>query len=479
MNADTPRPAVPRLVWIATVAAVTAGLVFLWFTWCVFPISDWNEVRLAPAFALRHGLTVYAPSGGGPLSTWIYGPLTIVLNLPATFAPSATSAIQTANAINTLTVVIPLVLVCWTVDRLRDAPWAYRACALALCVLFLPAATLTFQVADNAAVACGLISCWCLTRPGTPYRLPAVAAAWCVLSICAKQNAVFLLVAQLIYLRAFTPRGNALRHLLWVAALGLPAALACGAYFGFANMWLNLVTIPSRVPWGALVDKIALRWPHLLVHLVTPFVLLLLWRRSAFWPARESSLGRSVRCNVIAFVTFLPIGFLSFFKVGGDTNVFHSHYYLQPLLVATFVAHAGTSAAGPRWLLAVAAAAVALRWPEFRELPSQPLTAHLTQASLVAAKAPQSTWFPNNPVVTFYSDGKLYNVEDGLATRHLAGIGIREVDFRRHLPAPLTTIVYDVRVTSPFALQLLSEFTLASRTGRWALYQKASSARAP
>src|SRR4051812_13567734 len=108
------RPPSSWPVWVGCVIDGGAAAAFLWSTWCLFPTPDWNEVRLAPAFALRHGLVVYPPSGGGPLSTWIYGPLPLVLNLPATFASSATGALEIAGAINALTLLAPLVLVCWT-----------------------------------------------------------------------------------------------------------------------------------------------------------------------------------------------------------------------------------------------------------------------------------------------------------------------------------------------------------------------------
>ena len=473
MIANTPRPAVPWPVWTATIAATAAAMMFLWYGWCVFPLSYWNEVRLAPAFALRHGLTVYAPGDGGPLSTWIYGPLTPVLNLPATFASSATSAIETAGAINALLLVAPLALVVWTVGENRARPCAIRACALSLSVLLLPPNSLVFQVADNAAVACGLLSCWCLGRRGSSDRQPTTAAAaWCIAAICAKQSAVFLLVAHVIYLGLFADRSTVLRYVLRAGAFGSLAALGCCAYFGFGPLWFNLVIIPARLPWGDIMEKIVLRWPQLLAYVLLPLGLLQIWRRSKHWPDRPSNLGRSVRINALAFAALLPVGVLSFVKIGGDMNVFHSWYYLLPVFATAFVIRASASKSGGRWLIAATAAIVALRLPEFRNLPLGPLTAYVDQATKLAAVAPETAWFPNNPIVTFYSDGKIYHVEDGLATRHLAGLGIREVDFRRHLPARLSTIIYDAGFTSPFALQLLADFTVKTRSGQWSRYQR-------
>jgi len=103
-------PALVRpLAWIAAVAA----LAYLWLGWCAFPASNWNELRLAPTFALVHGVAVYPPADGGPLSTWIYGPVGLLVNLPATLASSATAAVQLAGLINLLTLILPLSVVCF------------------------------------------------------------------------------------------------------------------------------------------------------------------------------------------------------------------------------------------------------------------------------------------------------------------------------------------------------------------------------
>ena len=44
---------------VAGLLAVAAAVAYLWYGWCWFPLYEWNEMRLAPAFALRHGVTLY------------------------------------------------------------------------------------------------------------------------------------------------------------------------------------------------------------------------------------------------------------------------------------------------------------------------------------------------------------------------------------------------------------------------------------
>src|SRR5206468_655065 len=59
---------------LAVTAAALAAVACLWSAWCEFPHYAWNDMRLAPAFAVAHGINPYPDLGGGPLSTWIYGP---------------------------------------------------------------------------------------------------------------------------------------------------------------------------------------------------------------------------------------------------------------------------------------------------------------------------------------------------------------------------------------------------------------------
>jgi hypothetical protein len=230
------------------------------------------------------------------------------------------------------------------------------------------------------------------------------------------------------------------------------------------------VVIPGRLPWGDSGAKISQAWPALLALFVTPWVLLLLlWRRPGLAPANATAAGRFLRCATFAALATLPVGCLAFCKIGGATNSLHAGAYLFPALLLAWLAPRPPR---PLPTLAVVTAALALHAPNFRDLPWRPDVRHLELADQFARANPGRLWFPLDPLVTFYTDGKLYHVEDGLVTRFLAGYGVREQDFRRNLPAQLTAVVYPIEMRDRFALQLLPEFNVVAAYGPWSLYQK-------
>ena len=448
--------------------AIIGALAYLWFGWCVFPLSHWNEVRLAPTFALREGIAVYPPPNGGPLGTWIYGPLPIVLNLPATLAASPEVAVLIAGAINLLTLVLPLVLLCTFVPE-----WPERLTALATCVLLLPAHALGFQVADHTAIAFGLLGCWWLVRNAVPSRGELAAAAACaVLAVSAKQTSLFVLFAQCLYLGLAGKRTLIWQYVVWAVFFGTLAVFAGVAWFGLSEIWFNLVQIPARLPWGDFSAKVVSRWPQLTAYVLLPIVLLGAARRSRHWPDHSSCTGRLVHCTAIVFLVLLPMGIAAFLKIGGDLNVLNSSFYLVPAAVVAVFGSLRRSRL-PVWASAIiVGSAFACRIPEYVNLPGAPLTQSLVEAGRLARVEPGTAWFPVNPLATYYSDGLLYHVDDGLATRFLAGVGITESGFRSYLPCELKTVIIPTACGSSLGLQLLSDYNSVTKLAGWTLFQR-------
>jgi hypothetical protein len=464
-----------RTLRLALLVAAVACLLCLWVAWCEFPVYSWNEARLAPAFALRHGINPYPPIGGGPLSTWIYGPVGIIVNLPATFAGSALDALHAASLINLAVLILPLALIFFTAQELAGRGRTVRWLALALAVLLIPRPNLVLQVADHVAVASGLLSCWWLARPERPSAINLIAAAAaCAAAIWSKQITVFLVAAQVAYLFLIGERAAVVKYLLWLALFG-GIALGAGVWaFGWANLWLNLVVIPGRLPWtGDLVARFAMRtWP-LVAQIGLPSAgLLLLWFAKR-WPRRESQSGRFFQLTVLAYGAMLPVGLAAYLKIGGDTNLLHSWDYLLPGALLAWLVAEKTHVPAQLRVAAVTVLVIALRWSDVVAVPSRPFADHIAAANQLMAAHPHRLWFPRNPIITFYADGELWHSEDGVETRYLANYGLREPDFRHHLPPHLEGVVYPSIVEFPFSMPLLSEFNQKISVPFWTLHTRA------
>ena len=450
----------------------------LWVAWCEFSLYAWNETRLAPAFAIRDGINPYPPIDGGPLSTWIYGPIGIFINLPATLAQTPLAAVRIAGIINSIVVLLPLVVIFLGSAELRARGKVICGLALALSILLVPQPNLVLQVADHTAIACGLLSLWCLAREPKPSsgRLATIVALT-VLAVWSKQIAVFLVAAHVGFLLLNGQRAAVWRYLAWFTLFNIVALVAFAWAFGFGNLWLNLVDIPARLGWANFSERLMMRRWSLVGQIGLPIAgLFSLWRARR-WPSRERESGRFFQLGALAYSAMLPIGLFAFFKVGGDTNLLHSWDYLMPAALLWWLGSEQPSRfREASSLVMIAAFALALHVSDFVAPPSRPYTQHFDSAAALTTRYPQGIWFPQNPVITYYTDHKLWHSEDGVSTRFLAGYGIHEADFRRHLPPKLQAIAYPSVNTAPFSVPLLPELSVKTRVPYWVVYSLPSAA---
>ena len=169
---SVPPPSFTRRFSMVSVlgAAVAAVALWVWVCWCIFPVSVWNDVRLAPAFALARGLPLYPAEDSGAVGTWIYGPLPLLLLWPATLAASAAHALLIAGAINLLMTIAVIAIVCaaWPAPTESGLTLSDRLLAAALAIALWPRASLQYLQADNVTVALGLIGNLLLVRSRAP-----------------------------------------------------------------------------------------------------------------------------------------------------------------------------------------------------------------------------------------------------------------------------------------------------------------------
>lgn len=410
-------------------AATGLTLFWLWCCWCGFPAIPWNDIRVAPAIALHQGLSAYSTATAGPITTWTYGPVPILLMWPAGLAATAAGALQAAGAIHIGIMVGVLVWVCfaWPVQPGANLDPGRRFMAALLCVLLVRNPTSGYVVfcADSPGVALGLLSLLALAR-GHRWAAAAMAAT----AAACKQTMVDIALAECLWLYVAVAPKEAAYHALRCMAAGLFVAIACIPLFGAAELWYSLVELPRRFPsvppWPRLGDHL----PYLAGHVLLPGLVLAAGRRRIF--RRESPF----LLPALAFCCTLPLGFAGLFTVGGNVNSLHSFWLWFPPTLLLFLGAAPAAWFGVKTRLGVALllAALATGWIQSSGLPARPNLRVYRDAAELTRLMPGRVWFPLHPVVTLYSDRRLYHDLDGLTVRKIVGEPVSDEHFRSFMP---------------------------------------------
>lgn len=418
-----------RSTWLALgLAGLLTGL-WLWSSWCSFPSNPWNDIRVAPAVALHHGISIYTTANAGPVSTWIYGPLPMLLLWPAGLATNATDAIQIAGALHIALKALPLVLSCLLWPTFRPAPrnWAIRVGAALLCVLLVRNESAGYLVytADAPGLGFALLA---LVAQAHHYRWTAAVCA--VAAVLCKQTLVGVAVAQVVWLFCTdSPRAAVVQagRCLMAGMVATALAVYC---FGRPGLWHTMIEIPARFPFASVPERLRLHWVYLTLHVVLPLAGLVGWRR--FFFDRKSP----VFLPAIAFLCLLPLSITSFHKSGGNVNSLHSFWvWFPPVLVSLATAWRGPRASRLSGLaLAIGSTALASLWLQITPLRVKPNTQAYEEARQLAAHLPERVWFPMHPLVTLYSDGRFYHDFDGLNERVIAGHRLTDEHFSAHMP---------------------------------------------
>ena len=275
----------------ALAAACAAGMavVWLWACWCIFPLRSWNDIRLAPTFGLSLGLPLYGGEDG-PASTWMYGPLPVWINWPATWAPGPGEALLVAGAINILLQLAAIVAVCawWPVARFPAPGAGNRIVAAGFVVAVWPWASWQFFQADNPAIACGLLANLLLVR-GRGGPTAWMAATLATAAVMCKQTSLAVPVAQVVWVAATAGGRSATNHAARLAMTGAAWLALAAAAIEPSRMWYSAVLVPGGLPWTDRPGERLLDMaPYFAVHALAPLAVWL-WlgraRGTAEWMA--------------------------------------------------------------------------------------------------------------------------------------------------------------------------------------------------
>lgn len=469
MNAASP-PA-PRLSPVLLLAAA-AVVAWLWTCLCRYPVHEWNEMRLAPSFMWTAGLNPYPGPAEGPVTTWVYGPVPVVLQLPATLASNAVAAVMGAAVINLLIALVPLwfVLRVQAAPRTRGATWTW---AFLLALAAWPPVNLIFCQADNAAIGLGLIAGALLAGPGSRSGTRLwLAAGAATLALWSKQTEVGPVLGQLAYLALRFGWRKASAQLGRCAATGSLAGLIFCGCFGAGGLIYNMFILPGGFPWIPLGLKIADSayrlhvLAYLVAYIVGPFLLLIWRRRSVF--NRESD----VLLPALVFLFSVPLSLTGFLTVGGNVNSWHAGVYLLPA-AALWLARRPRFAVVFLFVMLDFQVAVEgpLRW--------SPGVSGLRQGQALAAQLPGQVYFPWNPLLSFFADRRFDHAEDGLLTRAAAGRPVPPQVVQAYLPPKMCVVAYHGVPVDGFVKSLIPANARRDQFGEWILYSWAPAKARP
>jgi hypothetical protein len=447
----------------------------------LIPYQDFNVSRLIPSLELLRGHEPYSLPNEGPIFCNLYGPVSLMVFLPAGLATTPNGSIVIGGIINSAFAFLPFLAL--HMRYRRNTPdgrvWALVGFAFAVGALLGSRGGYDICIATHAdapAVGLGLLSCMAVMNGDDTrgWSRPALAASAAVLSVWTKQVEVPVIAALMIYVACAYGKESFYRLVIClIIAGGISVVVFIGA-FGFENLWMNLMVIPSRHPWwhtGAYVliwilfDMARIAWPFALIVTVGAVTAV----RSASRVKR--SLGAFLREEpwillVLAAILMIPTSVVGRAKVGSWESAYHSLYYLIAAASLVLVRLTDPSYSGglsrlfSRIALAATVAAVALCSPCLTNLPLL-LKMDLSpqqQAYKVALEKPGEVYFPWNPVSMLLAEGKLYNTEPGLLDLKWAGLMPSKEEFMLHVPPNMKYVAYQKDRPHEVAMELLPEF---------------------
>jgi hypothetical protein len=453
---ENQHPAVTRSWWLLVGALL--GLQAWWMI-CTVPGVQWNSPRLAPSFALVHGLPIYALRDSGLQLGWFYGP-----GLPLWYAPLAwiehpTFLLVAAGIWNVATYLLPLAWVLQAAGVVRERGVLLVAAAALLLGHAVTQRHFFFIHLDVVCFFWSTLACLALYRAAERgdhrwWHLAAFALAW---ACWTKQLAVALYPGVLWWVAREQGVRPMLRFGLWAGAYAAAVSLLVFVCFGAEEVLFNAVLVQLYTPAEGGVAILAARLKEFL-SAAWVWVPLAVW---GFVAARRVALPPgAARLNRLFWslaVWQLPLGFNAAIKIGGGLNSVHSlHYaFLALLVLAAHALPVWRSALRPAVFATVASVVVLVPLANSLRLTQQLAPLWQPYRKLehfvgLARGEPDRYYFPWNPLVTLIAERKIRPFDNALYCLWLAKLEPPVEKIRAAAP-PQPIFVYEEPTQSTFA----------------------------
>ena len=293
---------------LVLIACLSLAMMRLWYCLCAFPAQEWNDMRLRVTFLLFDGLPLYPGLNAGPITTWMYGPVLPCLLFPATLGSTIDSALLIAGALNAGLLLSAFIFttLLWPQPVNNRRPFAIRLLALSLSLLLLPQAFFVFLQADNAALACGLVSLTCLARAGVSNQSKWwwAAASFAGATVFSKLHGVAVPAAEIIWIWLYCSRGKALRFTLKLILVSASLSVATLMISGTASgAWEAIIRIPAKLPFATNWEKrLTEMTPYYFLMVILPGILVV------FTGRQHHKNSSNLNLPTITWLVSLPLG---------------------------------------------------------------------------------------------------------------------------------------------------------------------------
>ena len=472
------------------------------------PLQIWDTVHLLGAYLLADGKRLFYPEATGPILDMMYGPVMAISYWPVTLLTRNPAwAAGFAKSVTLFYFLAPSLWLCRRVDR--DYPrrrifviyvflaylyFAFRSPALAGSAFWIHA--------DAPALGWSGLSCMIiyLKKHRESWHWMALSALFAALGMWTKQVLFPLPVGLALYLAITEGAVSVARYFFYfTGASFLTTCIFCG-WFGFDNLWFNLITNPSSQPWHrdmmktegwAIVELMErLRWPSIVIFLFCVF-----HRRSN--SVEESSSLRDFydryRWSLFMLVATLmvPAALVGRMRMGGDLNALSFSTYFMALglltLAIQFVA-ANSSTDDYRFgqtfvkklMFAYVLSAMLVEVPTlsyyFVCLPKYLHRLETNPASVAyefSKKHPGVVYMPWNCLETYLAEGKIYHFEYAIFDRELGNLTPTLEHFRAGLPPGMKYVGYPFNEQARHVMKYFPDYVFESTLPElpgWTLY---------
>jgi len=381
-----------------------------------------------------------------------YGPVVPLLQLPAAAFSHPIAAVVVAGILNEAILLLPLLALAR--QGVPSSP-AGRAsgvlivAALQSAMMHVSASAYWLGQIQVDAFAMGLailgMAALLGADPAAPLSKRRIwsSAVLFGAAVFSKQNEFCLVAVFVVYIGARDGARAALGWILAAAAAGAAGLLLLVAFSGWNAVFLNMWLVPTKHPMGKPGVQGIAEVGGVFLEQLAPFVavalsfVLVLWKvgpRHTAW--RPWLLASPWILPAAAAGVMLPISVLGGVKVGGDVNSNHSLYYLA----ASITLLAARLSSVERPVLPFLAAASTLAAVVALLVQPHPPTldgrGSRLERELAFSKAhPEEIWFGANPLVTLYTDRKLYHQGYGIYDRTLPKMSPSSAHLAKFLPS--------------------------------------------